>query len=166
MVAQSYQLSMVVPTRDLSQLLTVEHAMEPKDRVGPDLLRLAFSDGAAGFLAESGDGEPLGYAMWAYRSTDPAGLVRVAVVPRWRRRGIGRSLVDRVLHTCAKAKVAQVVASVLETSPIERMRFLAAAGGKPELVRAGREGQLDWVRFTFATKLPRAIRAAQLYPLS
>ncbi len=105
------------------------------------LPRLWFRDFAStSWLAESADGRPVG-VLAGYRSQDrpeEAAVHLVAVAPGWRRRGLGRRLVETFIDQVAAVGVERVTAVAWPGNP-GAMAFLRAVDFSP--VDHGSRGQ-------------------------
>lgn len=90
--------------------------------------RLLALPGAAGLLAAEGD-QPLGFVL-ARRAADEAELLTLAVVPAWRRLGVGRRLLEDCLAALARAGVGRIFLEVAADNTAARGLY-SAAGFRP-----------------------------------
>ena len=90
-----------------------EHWGEIDPALNPDLNDIGASYNDGTFLVAWLDGEVIGSGAWIPRSNQIVEIVRMSVGPEFRRRGIGRRILERL---CEQARDAGYKRIVLETT--------------------------------------------------
>jgi ribosomal protein S18 acetylase RimI-like enzyme len=113
---------------DLNLIDRLEQASFDRDRFARrNLRRLLLSPSAAVLVAEDAEG-PSGYAVLLYRKgAKRARLYSIAVDPRFRRRGVGESLIAAAARS-ARARGADRLRLELRPSNASAMRLYERAG--------------------------------------
>ena len=115
-----------IPTGAAVPLSAMHHACFPEDPWdAPVLERILALSGGLGYLAWQGD-TPAGFIL----ARDLGGefeVLSLGVLPRWRRQGIGRGLIDAVVTQAEHDGIASIVLEVATENEAAR-RLYAALG--------------------------------------
>lgn len=101
---------------------------------GDSMARILALAGVFGYLAWQAD-DPSGFVL-ARDLGEEAEILSLGVLPRWRRRGTGRALLDAVVAEAARRNLGSLVLEVAEGN--EPARRLYAAAGFVEVGRRPR----------------------------
>lgn len=117
---------------DIPTLVRLENQSFPTDRLSQRNFRYMLSKGNAVTLVETDrDGEIRGYALVLFhRATSLARLYSIAVAPRWRGKGIGRSLI-RAAEEAARERDAAYMRLEVRADDSEAQAFYKRLGYRP-----------------------------------
>jgi [ribosomal protein S18]-alanine N-acetyltransferase len=104
--------------------------------------------GVSLMLARDAQGTALGFAMFRTIAAE-AELLLLAVAPQYRRRGVGRRLLDAFVERAREAGASRVHLEVRDGNPaidMYRSAGFAAAGRRRDYYR-GKTGQFDAITF-------------------
>lgn len=99
---------------------------KPQGRDAPDRVRAERERGCAFFLVAEAGGELVGAVIGTHDGRK-GWVNRLAVVPKWRRRGVGRRLVEAVEARLAERGI-EIVAALVETANTPSLRLFAELG--------------------------------------
>ena len=99
---------------DIPVLAAMERSFFPLSP-GEDMLRRMFSDGRHVFLLSEEDGAPVGFAWYEF-VLDEGYIGDVAVMPGFRRRGVGRSLTEAMLADARERGLLTLALEVRESN--------------------------------------------------
>ncbi|WP_395640601.1 ribosomal protein S18-alanine N-acetyltransferase [Pseudolysinimonas sp.] len=104
---------------DLDAIMAIETEMFPTDAWSPELMAAELA-GPHGYylVAQAADGTVDGYAgLLAPRGSGQADIQTIAVVPRARRRGLGRTLMLALLNEARRREATEVFLEVRADNP-------------------------------------------------
>ena len=110
-----------IPTGAAVPLAALHRACFPEDPWdAPALERILALAGGFGYLAWQGE-TPAGFIL-ARTLAGEVEVLSIGVLPEWRRRGIGRGLIDAVIGEAARSGVGSIVLEVAtENEPARRL---------------------------------------------
>lgn len=111
--------------RDLPELLAIEAASHPNPWTADDFLNFLRRRACIGMAAEVG-GSVVGFMVYEI-ARDDLWLANLAVHPAYRRQGVGRLLLDKLLYKCQSHQRGRVMTAVGEENLAAQL-FLRAGG--------------------------------------
>jgi ribosomal-protein-alanine N-acetyltransferase len=114
---------------EINEILEIErNAFEKKEAFPKEYFLELSKKWPEGFLVAKLDGEIVGYAI-GEKNKDSGLIISVAVKKEWRRRGIGRKLMEKLLENFKKGGIKIVFLHVREENK-EAINFYQALGFK------------------------------------
>ncbi|MGC2412893.1 MAG: GNAT family N-acetyltransferase, partial [Stellaceae bacterium] len=119
-IAMSHRIT-AVPTGAAAPLSAMHRACFPEDPWdAPVLERILALSGGFGYLAWQGN-TPAGFILARDLGAEVE-VLSLGVLPRWRRRGIGRGLIDAVVAQAERGGIASIVLEVADQNePAQRL---------------------------------------------